>query len=415
MGGKSYLFIGGIFPESYKDEIINNSKTNIQYAANNFQLALIDGLSHHLGAKLDLINLPFVGSYPKHYKKIKIPKFTFKFNELDNNLNVNFLNIWGYKNVSRYLNLKKNLSKWCEKNVESEKIIFIYSVHNPFLKAAVSLKIKYNLKICLIAPDLPEYMNLGKKKNAIFNYLKLYDMKKIDENIQFIDYFVVLTEFMMNKLVKKNKPYIVVEGIIDQNLFEKISASDLLEKKSKSKKIMLYTGTLDRKYGILKLVQLFNEIEEKNLQLIIYGEGDSKKEIQHICEKDNRIKFKGLVSREEILYQQSIADVLINPRSSKEEYTKYSFPSKNIEYMASGTPILTAELKGMPKEYLEYVYLIDEETNEAMKKSITDALNKEKKHLVSDGLIAKQFILENKNSIVQAKKILSLVNGDVDF
>ena len=66
-----------------------------------------------------------------------------------------------------------------------------------------------------------------------------------------------------------------------------------------------------------------------------------------------------------------IATLLINPRFSNEEYTKYSFPSKNMEYMASGTPILTTKLPGMPKEYYEYIYLFEEESIEGMKNKMS--------------------------------------------
>lgn len=45
---------------------------------------------------------------------------------------------------------------------------------------------------------------------------------------------------------------------------------------------------------------------------------------------------------------------------------KYSFPSKTMEYMSTGTPVLTTVLPGMPKEYHPYVYLLEEETADAI-------------------------------------------------
>ena len=44
------------------------------------------------------------------------------------------------------------------------------------------------------------------------------------------------------------------------------------------------------------------------------------------------------------------------------EYTKNSFPSKNMEYMVSRTPIMTTKLPGMPEKYDPYVYFIEDES-----------------------------------------------------
>ena len=52
----------------------------------------------------------------------------------------------------------------------------------------------------------------------------------------------------------------------------------------------------------------------------------------------------------------------IDENSDDKLVAKYSFPSKNMEYMVSGTPVLTTRLPGMPMEYYPYVYFIEEES-----------------------------------------------------
>ena len=54
----------------------------------------------------------------------------------------------------------------------------------------------------------------------------------------------------------------------------------------------------------------------------------------------------------------------MNPRFTGAEYTLYSFPSKNIEYMVSGTPVITTRLAGIPDDYYPYVFVFEEEINE---------------------------------------------------
>ena len=45
----------------------------------------------------------------------------------------------------------------------------------------------------------------------------------------------------------------------------------------------------------------------------------------------------------------------MNPRSADAEYTKYSFPSKTIEYLATGVPVVMNRLPGIPEEYEYFV------------------------------------------------------------
>ena len=108
---------------------------------------------------------------------------------------------------------------------------------------------------------------------------------------------------------------------------------------------------------------------------------------------------------------QMQATLLVNPRPTKQQFTKYSFPSKNIEYMASGTPMLTTILPGMPKEYYDYVFLIKDESVNGLCEAISDVLALPTKEIELKGKIAKEFIMKNKNEKVQAKKILEFLEG----
>ena len=56
-------------------------------------------------------------------------------------------------------------------------------------------------------------------------------------------------------------------------------------------------------------------------------------------QKDKRIIYWGVVEQKHVFEMQQQATLLVNPRKGHEEYTKYSFPSKTMEYMASGTQL----------------------------------------------------------------------------
>ena len=73
--------------------------------------------------------------------------------------------------------------------------------------------------------------------------------------------------------------------------------------------------------------------------------------------------------------------------------------------MVSATPILTTKLPGIPKEYYDYIYLIEDESIEGIAKTLKDILNIDYKDRNEFGKKAQMFVLNNKSNIMQAKKI----------
>lgn len=398
MEKQRFIFLGGIFNDvNMVENIKRDSKGNIQYAADIFQKALLDGMYEFIDKEnLDLINIPFVGGFPLHYKK---PIFVY-----NNNNNKVYLNNFMYiKNLSREKLAYKLLKNSILRKESVKYTIFVYSLHSPFLDAVLKIKKNFpnkNIEIVSIVPDLPEFMNLGKSTNYFFNLLKTIDMKKIYKNTPHIDYFIVLTEAIAIKLGTKN--FTVVEGIYKQD-----EVNDVYKKVYKTNTI-LYTGTIDKKYGIINLVNAFKNLTT-DFKLVIYGEGDSREEILKISKQNPSIIYKGLADHDVVVREQKKAKFLINPRNPNEEYTKYSFPSKIMEYMASGTPVITSKLQGIPDEYFDFLITIDTDNDESFKTTLNNILNQDYSNFETKGESARKFVLEKKNSKVQIQKILKML------
>ena len=117
-----------------------------------------------------------------------------------------------------------------------------------------------------------------------------------------------------------------------------------------------------------------------------------------------------MVNNDIIIKKEIKATLLINPRFSNEEYTEYSFPSKIMEYMSTGTPVLTTKLKGIPEEYSKYLYYFEDETCQGMKNKLEEILSLNIDELNKKGKSAREFVLKNKNNIKQTKKIIELIS-----
>ena len=245
-----------------------------------------------------------------------------------------------------------------------------------------------------IITDLPDMLGGGGLYLKMANYV-----------IRHCDAYVLLTEAMNGYIGNPGKPYVVLEGHADISMGEKKPS---LERKV-TPRIVFYAGGVSKQYGLGHLVEGFRLANIPNAVLHIYGPGDYVKELQEIAAADDRVFYGGMLMNYEIIEKEMDAALLVNPRPTHEEFVKYSFPSKNMEYMASGTPVLTTVLPGMPKEYHPYVYLIEEESEEGLAAALTAALSHSDEELFRKGQEARAFVLEQRNNVVQAAKILEML------
>lgn len=402
------LFLGGVFDEIMEKEILKKSKGTVHYAANKFQWNIINGLLEIDNLELAILSAPFIGSFPKDYLDIKNVgmKSTYK-NKVECNY-VGFNNLWGYRSISRKNNLIKSIKDFAS-NKSKNKNIIVYSPHTPFLQAAVyAKKIDPSIHICLVVPDLPQFMNLNEKRTFIYDRFKRIDIEIFEENLKFVDSFVLLTEPMKNMLNASDRPYIVVEGVVNAgNNNNEAQINDLPNKENIM--TVVYTGTLNRKFGVINLVESFHNTNIKNVHLKICGKGDSEEIIRVYASKDLRIKFLGQLSNREAVELQRKATVLVNPRQNNEEFTKYSFPSKNMEYLLTGRPVIAYKLDGIPDEYDNYFYYVECNTVESLTRKIEEVLSMKKEERDEFGAKARSFVLREKNNIFVSKKIIDMI------
>ncbi len=248
-----------------------------------------------------------------------------------------------------------------------------------------------------IVTDVPGHLSYSRKV-SLNQKINLFIMRRFKS-------YLLLTEQMNEVVNPKRRPYIVLEGHSDLAM-EKVINS--LEGKAE-KKVCLYAGSLMRIYGIENLVRGFVQANVPDAELHIYGTGDYTEELKALAQECDNVKYMGTAPNSEIVEAELRATLLVNPRPVGEDYTKYSFPSKNIEYMASGTPTLTTKLPGMPADHLPHVYLIEDESADGIAAVLTELLSKSKEELFEKGKRAKEFILQEKNHIKQAEKLLDMI------
>lgn len=290
--------------------------------------------------------------------------------------------------------------KWALKT-KGDKIILCDIFASSSSKGSVAAAKLLNIPKCMILTDMiaPPVTIAKDTSKWWWNMFFRMRVRSQHNSIKQYDGFVFLTKYMNDKYNPLQKPYIVMEGSVDY-MFESqpklpIGAS----------RIVMYAGAVEAEYGFDTLLKAFMELEMKDVELHIYGDGKFIKQLLAYQEQDVRIKYMGVVSNEEIIKAEQQATLLVNPRLSNQELVKYSFPSKTTEYMLSGTPVLTTKLCGIPEEYYPHLYTFDEESVKGFRDKLQETLSLASDELQQKGMAAQRFVLENKSNIKQAQRI----------
>jgi len=398
-------FICGLHP-TQDHEIVKKSKVMPQYAADRTARNLAEGLKNILLKNITIINMPFIGGFPFGHRLIYAKSYEWAFLDEKQENTVAFLNINYLSHFFRQWAVTKRTIKWVNVNVNQEQFIIGYAMTSSTLAAFKAAKRKNKrVTTCLIVPDLPEYMNLS--INGLKKILLNIVVKKQKKMLKYVDTYALFSIHMADALKIGNKPFCVVEGTVNSNIkYEEINEPNF-------HKNIVYTGSVNLEYGIELLLKAFSKIEGDEYKLQIAGSGNGLPLVNKFCEIDSRIQYLGVISNSEAIELQKNASVLVNPRTAEHDFTKFSFPSKLLEYLSSGNPVLTFKLPGIPDEYDEYLQYFDNSDSLYMAKRIQEVCNWDNERKENNAKRSIIFLNNNVSGLEQAKKILELRKNNI--
>lgn len=388
------LYISGLSSERLINEIHQRTGANPGFAVQKFSRLVAEGLAA-IGAKVVAFSCPPIGrdddkSYFIHLPQEEHNGVKYRY--------IPFINLPAVKHLCVFVSTFLKVFFWGLTDKKNKAIVCDVLNISSCMGSLLASKLN-GVQTVGVVTDIYGFM-AGKASNV----LSVLATKMNRMYISAFDKYVLLTE-QMNELVNpKRRPHIVMEALCDSSIL----TEEMPDTPKDSPRTMLYAGGLHVKYGLKMLVDAFI-LSGVDGKLIIYGDGPYASELREVSDQTEVIEYRGVASNEDVVAAEHSATFLVNPRFTNESFSAYSFPSKNMEYMASGTPLLTTKLPGMPNEYHEYVYLFGEETVEAYAETIRQVFAKSDEELQQKGALAKKFVLDNKNNVVQAKRIVNLI------
>lgn len=270
------------------------------------------------------------------------------------------------------------------------------------LLPSVSAANRYGVMTAGFLTDMPEFADEcddhGFLKNLlyrVYNRMVAWCMEKLDR-------YIVLTEAMSR--VAGEKPWLLLECIVDETMLEGL----LPEKHGDGLPRVLYAGKLHQEFGLDVLAQAIPLVKRPCI-FEIYGDGNYAEELSKLADSRENVRLHGIVPLRRVLEAELGASVLINPRTSAGEFTKYSFPSKTAEYMLAGVPVVMFRLPGISKTYEDYICFAQEETPESFAEKIDELLSLSEESRRQKGAAAKQYVTDNKNNRFQAGRALNFL------
>lgn len=369
------------------------NKRSINYVQQKWDYSFSKALVRILPDDFCGMTVSSVSAFPLYSAELYTPDLSMSD---INTVCIGGINIPFFKQIMYMLKLRIRLEKLI-RSFNAEEIVIVSNCIQ-FLSAwpIVSVARKYKVKIATIVPDLPDCDMCSYHGPRLL--IKWYKSLNLKYKKSF-DGYVCFSELQMTYLNQKSS-HMVMEGFCT-------TEKQITTVEKSPKFTILYAGGVRIEYGIKELVEGFLLADIPNSELLIFGDGNYANDLRELS--DPRVKYFGVVDKSVVLEYERAASLLVNPRPTTEAFSYLSFPSKILEYMVSGTPLMTSHLGSIPKEYDDYLLYFDQISSIEIAKKLKDASRDENLSVI--GLKAKAFVEKEKNVDVQAKRVVDFLQS----
>jgi glycosyltransferase involved in cell wall biosynthesis len=188
-----------------------------------------------------------------------------------------------------------------------------------------------------------------------------------------------LKDAMVQLEIPQEKIWVIPNGV-DMGKFHPFPKGDARKKLAlpMDKRVILSVGGLIPRKGFDLLIKalkiLFEELHQKNLYLVIVGEGKARKELEQLITSlhlSEYVRLVGDIPHQQLYLWYSAAD-LFCLASSRE-----GWPNVLLESLACGTPVVAASVWGIPEVIRsEEVGLLTQRNERQLAEKLFLALNK---------------------------------------
>lgn len=180
--------------------------------------------------------------------------------------------------------------------------------------------------------------------NSIWHRLNFAQTKAL---MPHLDGMVGITEWIGRDFAPR-VPSICVPGGISESLINRFSAENEQAYKHNDLPTVVFAGYLSLSNGVGLLLDALTVVPEINVSLQLIGDGPLLARAGEISKSDDRVRVSGRLSYDEVLSAYAAADAVVCLRLQETLKTPYLFPSKLLEAMAVGLPLICTLPRNAP-------------------------------------------------------------------
>jgi glycosyltransferase involved in cell wall biosynthesis len=274
-------------------------------------------------------------------------------------------------------------------------VLLIHGVHSPFLWFGVLARRLLGVRTVVVLTDPPGVVL--QTDGTVARVLKSVDIRLVRLALRNVDGVLALTAPLAVDYAP-DVPHLVLEGILEAET----AVAPPAARPSTDDVTLLYAGGLSVSYGVDRLVEAVEGLAGP-VRLRTYGKGPLAEWID--SRANGRIEPPTFVTRGEVRAAYGEVDLLVQPRPVDQHFVRYSFPSKLLEYLSSGTPVVTTRLPGIPADYDGHVYWIDDDSVDGVRAGIAAALAASPTERAEKGRAAAEFVRATRSAAAQGRRI----------
>lgn len=280
---------------------------------------------------------------------------------------------WPVSSISRIINYQKAMFNACLLLIKKRKYFNTVLLYNPrflfFFPIYLTCKV-LRLPVIIEKTELEESIQTKKAVHKLIRFTDSFDKFLF---IHFCTHLIVIS----NKLSQFYAKYYpidkitVIPAIVDTSRF-------VAKTHNNTKYTLGYLGSFAQKDNVEGIIKSFSLAinDFPNLRLKLIGFNSQKKTIDQLIHGlglDESIVQSGLIAYENVPEWLQKCDLLISYRNS-EAYSSFGFPTKLVEYLATGIPVICSNI-GDINRYLQHdinVCLVEPEDHLSLKNAIID-------------------------------------------
>lgn len=207
------------------------------------------------------------------------------------------------------------------------------------------------------------------------------------------------------------RPACVLEGGIAVDRFAH-APRDRRQRRAGDPFRMVLSGTLADFNGVDLVLEAMPHLPP-DVELLVAGTGPLLPAVRAYADTDRRVRYVGYLEFHEVLDLYRAADLLLNIRITRRLDTRYFFPSKLMELLASGTPVLSTCTGHVADEYGHVLYLLHDESPAALASRIREiaTIPDADRRALGDG--AQAFMFAEKTWTRQAERFARFLRREV--